>query len=104
MLGSLLLQVAESRGADGVGAGGHAILVILKAKLARVFTNDNDIFPAETLEALAGNFTQRGGEINEVDTGEVGGDINMAGHGLDVVSGATTDLKKGRKETWLAGN
>lgn len=92
VLGALLLEVAERRGAERVGTRGHAVLVVLETELAGIFADNNDILPAESLEALASNLAERRREVYKVHAREVRGDINVASHGLDVEASTTANL------------
>lgn len=93
MLRALLLEVAERRGAEKVSTRGHAVLVVLEAELAGIFADNNDILPAESLEALASNLAERRREVYKVHGREVCRDINVASHGLDVEASTAANLR-----------
>lgn len=92
MLGTLLGEVAQNWGARRETVARKIIFIILETELSRVLANDLDIIPAKALKALSGNITERRGEIDKVYAGEELGDIDEAGHGLNVPSRSSTDL------------
>lgn len=67
-------------------------LVVLEPELARVLAHDRDVLPPEPLEALPRDVAERGREVDEVHAREEVGDVDEAGHGLDVVARAAADL------------
>lgn len=91
-LGPLLPQIAESRGTKWVLRSGNAILVVLEAELASIFTDDRDVVPSKPGESLAGDFTKRRREINKVDSREEFRDIDVLAHGFNVPASTAADL------------
>lgn len=92
MLRTLLFEVAQSRRAQQVLLGRHSIFIILKSELAGVLAYNGDIVPAKALKTLASNLTKRGREVDEVDTGEKLGDVDVLAHGFNVPAGTTANL------------
>ena len=71
---------------------GKITLVILKPELPRVLAHDLDVRPPELLEALPRNVAEGRREVDEVHAREERGDVDEAGHGLDVVARAAANL------------
>lgn len=99
MLGLLLGEVAHDRRVRRDAVTWKVILIILQAELSRVLANDLDIAPAKSFETLSSNLTERGGEVNKVDTGKELGDVDEGGHGLNVPARSSTDLRQSQLVT-----
>lgn len=92
MLRALLLEVAQRRGAKQVLGGGHAVLVVFQAKLARILANNSNIVPTKALKTLARDLTKRGRKVDQIDAGEKFRDINVLAHGFNIPASAAANL------------
>jgi hypothetical protein len=67
--------------------------MVLQAELPRVFTDNLHVLPSQSFKSLASYLAQRWGEVDEVDARKESRDIDKLRHGLDIVAGATTNLR-----------
>lgn len=88
---ALLSEIAERRRSRS-DLLGHASLVVFEAEFASVLADDANVLPAKPLETLLCYLAEGRGEVDEVNAGEEGGDVDEMGHGLNVPASAASNL------------